>query len=187
VDFYKNYLALCNRAGKSPSAVALEMGLSKTTVTRWKNGGGVTDATAERIARYFNVRVEDVVGSEDKKTFSENLSYQISLHPFDEVDDIATKIGVTVETFNTWLAGEEYPDASEIEKLANHFGVLKEDLINPRPAEQEEHYYSEWMDTMTFDAMCKFKCLSPMQQRDIIRRMETYIIGKPISFPDMDK
>ena len=43
--FYENYLKLCEKAGKAPSAAALEMGLSKPTVNRWKKGGGATDAT----------------------------------------------------------------------------------------------------------------------------------------------
>ena len=36
------------------------MGLSKTTVNRWKNGGGVTDATALKIANYFGITVDEL-------------------------------------------------------------------------------------------------------------------------------
>lgn len=57
---YDNFLKLCNDISKTPSAAALDMGLSKTTVTRWKNGGGVTDATALKIANYFGITVEEL-------------------------------------------------------------------------------------------------------------------------------
>lgn len=57
---YDNFLDLCNSVGKSPSAVALEIGISKTSVNRWKNGGGVTDATALKIARYFGITVDEL-------------------------------------------------------------------------------------------------------------------------------
>lgn len=57
---YDNFLKLCNDIGKTPSAAALDMGLSKTTVNRWKNGGGVTDATALKIANYFGITVEEL-------------------------------------------------------------------------------------------------------------------------------
>lgn len=57
VEFYKKYIELCNKIGKSPSAVSIELGLSKSTVNRWKNGGSPTDATAAKIASYFDVTV----------------------------------------------------------------------------------------------------------------------------------
>jgi transcriptional regulator with XRE-family HTH domain len=62
VAFYEKYLELCAKAGKSPSCVALEISLSKTTVNRWKNGGGVTDATALKVANYFGVSPEWLKG-----------------------------------------------------------------------------------------------------------------------------
>lgn len=65
--FYENYLRLCEKAGKTPSAAALEMGLSKPTVNRWKNGGGATDATALKVASYFGVTVEELTGEEPKQ------------------------------------------------------------------------------------------------------------------------
>ncbi len=65
--FYENYLKLCERAGKTPSAAALEMGLSKPTVNRWKKGGGVTDATALKVASYFGVTIEELTGEEQKE------------------------------------------------------------------------------------------------------------------------
>ena len=55
MNFYDRYIELCNQAGKTPSAVAEEIGLSRTAVHRWKTGGGVTDATAAKVAKYFNV------------------------------------------------------------------------------------------------------------------------------------
>ena len=58
MNFYDNYISLCNRAGKSPSAVALEIGLTKPTVNRWKNGSFPTDATIRKVADYFGVQIE---------------------------------------------------------------------------------------------------------------------------------
>lgn len=66
--FYDMYLSLCNKAGKTPSGAALEMGLSKPTVNRWKNGGGATDATIKKVADYFNVPVSDLTGEGQKNS-----------------------------------------------------------------------------------------------------------------------
>lgn len=65
--FYDNYIKLCNNIGKSPSAVAIEIGISKPTVNRWKNGSHATDATLQKIANYFNVSVEELLGTEQQK------------------------------------------------------------------------------------------------------------------------
>lgn len=61
MTFYEKYLLLCQKKGKSPSGAALEIPLSKTTVNRWKNGGGITDANAMRVAAYFEITVEELM------------------------------------------------------------------------------------------------------------------------------
>lgn len=65
--FYDNYVRLCNSINKKPSAVALEVGISKSIVSRWKNGGGITDSTAQRIAEYFGVTVAELLGGNEQK------------------------------------------------------------------------------------------------------------------------
>ena len=65
--FFENYVRLCNSVGKTPSAVALEMGIAKPTVTRWKNGSTPNSATLYKVADYFGVSAEYLTGNEDQK------------------------------------------------------------------------------------------------------------------------
>ena len=68
MTFYLKYVAICTNNKITPSAAAQKMGISKTTVHRWKNGGGVTDANLQIIANYFGVAVDDLRGdSENEK------------------------------------------------------------------------------------------------------------------------
>ena len=67
MDFYENFVRLSNNAGKSPSKVAQEIGISKSIISRWKSGGGATDATVQRVAEYFGVSVDQLLGNEDAK------------------------------------------------------------------------------------------------------------------------
>lgn len=67
MSFYEKYLMLCDKNKKTPSGAALEMGLSKTTVNRWKNGGGITDATILKVASYFGIPKEELKGEEKKE------------------------------------------------------------------------------------------------------------------------
>lgn len=64
MSFYENFLRLCNQTGKSPSRVVLEVGGTKSAVTRWKNGGRPTDATARKIADHFGVSVSQLLDGE---------------------------------------------------------------------------------------------------------------------------
>lgn len=57
MSFYKKFVHLCVENNTTPSRAALDMGFSKSVITRWKAGGGVTDATANKIAAYFGVPV----------------------------------------------------------------------------------------------------------------------------------
>lgn len=66
--FYERYLELCQESGLTPSAAALEIGFSKTVVSRWKRGGGCTDATLKKVADYFNVSLEWLKGETNDKT-----------------------------------------------------------------------------------------------------------------------
>ena len=67
MNFYQRYIELCNEIGKSPSAVAIEIGLSKTAVHKWKNGGFPTDSTAAKVASYFNVTADSMMNLEEEK------------------------------------------------------------------------------------------------------------------------
>lgn len=67
MTFYQKYVALCTNSKITPSAAAQKMGISKTTVHRWKNGGGVTDANLQIIANYFGVSVDDLIGDDSVK------------------------------------------------------------------------------------------------------------------------
>lgn len=67
MSFYSNFLSLCNSVEKTPSKAVLEIGLKKSAVTRWKNGGSPTDATAQRIADYFGISVAELTAEEQTK------------------------------------------------------------------------------------------------------------------------
>lgn len=71
--FYENFVSLCNSIHKSPTATIVAIGLERSSVTRWKNGGSPSDATVRRIADYFGVSVAELLAdkTEDSKTAAE--------------------------------------------------------------------------------------------------------------------
>ena len=107
MTFYQKYVALCTNSKITPSAAAQKMGISKTTVHRWKNGGGVTDANLQIIANYFGVPVDDLIGDDsapkEKPTaqgggLTEKQKYAIELIKSTSDDDLDKLI----EMFKIW-------------------------------------------------------------------------------------
>jgi transcriptional regulator with XRE-family HTH domain len=78
MPFYENYIFLCNKVGKSPSSVAVEIGLAKPAVTRWKNGGQPTDSTVAKLATYFGVTTDYLLGKENKKAPTDSGERQVN-------------------------------------------------------------------------------------------------------------
>lgn len=56
--------------GISPSRAAIEAGLSKSTVTKWKTTPNAepTGAALKKISDYFGISIADLLGEETEKT-----------------------------------------------------------------------------------------------------------------------
>ena len=66
--FYDAFKLLCEKKGVSPKRAVTEMGLSNSLATKWKNTGAIPKGeTLAKIADYFGVSVEYLLGTETKK------------------------------------------------------------------------------------------------------------------------
>lgn len=75
--FFQNFLRLCNSVNKKPSSVARDLGIAKSTVSRWKEGSAPHPATLQKLADYFNVPVETLTAGQKEKApgqMAEDLS-----------------------------------------------------------------------------------------------------------------
>lgn len=70
---HANFIRLCTEAGKTPTKVAEEAGVSKSLISRWKSGGGLTDRTALKLSNQLGVPVTALTEAGD-------LSYGFPLH-----------------------------------------------------------------------------------------------------------
>lgn len=60
--FYDRYQQLCKVVGKTPSRVAIEAGISKGTVSTWKNLGRTPQtAQLQKLADYFDVSIDQLL------------------------------------------------------------------------------------------------------------------------------
>lgn len=86
MTFYQKYVAICTNSKITPSAAAQKMGISKTTVHRWKNGGGVTDANLQIIANYFGVPVDDLRGDTENEKKPTAQGDGLKLNSYEDID-----------------------------------------------------------------------------------------------------
>lgn len=69
--FFPRFHALCRSYGTSPNAVAKALGIPSGSVTAWKNGSIPRSATLQKLADYFGVTVDSLLGTEP--SFSEEM------------------------------------------------------------------------------------------------------------------
>lgn len=67
--FYDRFKQLCDQKAVSCNKAALEMGLSNATPTKWKKTGATPSGdTLDKIAAYFGVSTDYLLGKEKKNT-----------------------------------------------------------------------------------------------------------------------
>ena len=83
--FYDRFKQLCAKKGVSCNKAALEIGLSNATPTKWKKTGATpVGETLDRIAIYFGVTTDYLLGKETEKAPTTNGERRLDI--LDEVD-----------------------------------------------------------------------------------------------------
>lgn len=67
--FYDKFVQICKSRGISPSRAAIEAGLSKSTVTKWKTTPDAepTGAALKKITEYFGITIAELLSEETEK------------------------------------------------------------------------------------------------------------------------
>lgn len=65
--FYDKYAQLCKQRGISNSAAAVEAGLSRSLVTKWKTNKVETPSpeVLEKLSAYFGIPISELLGEEE--------------------------------------------------------------------------------------------------------------------------
>lgn len=71
-----------------------------------------------------------------QKIFTRNLNRYVSESGKTQ-KEIAQAIKVSPQTFNTWTKGIALPRMAKIQALADYFHILKSDLIDDKPPNQD--------------------------------------------------
>lgn len=112
MNFYSIFLQLCNEAKKTPSKVVTEIGVSKSSVTRWKSGSFPSDATVQKIANYFNVPTASLTKGQREFDVYDNIIPMPTMTTVPLLGTIACGTPITaVENIEDYVAKPESIDA----------------------------------------------------------------------------
>ena len=86
--FYENFAFYCTKIGKSESAVAKDVGITSKSVTGWKNGALPRNSTLKKLADYFGVTVDELMGTKKEPAGQGGLTEDMK-----EILEYAQKMG----------------------------------------------------------------------------------------------
>ena len=66
--FYDHLKKLCDERGTTPTAVAKAIGISTSMTANWKKGGNPRGDTVQKLAEYFQVSTDCLLGLEAKES-----------------------------------------------------------------------------------------------------------------------
>ena len=124
--FYDRFTDLCKSHGKSPAAVAKEIGLSNSSTTTWKQGSTPKGDTLRKLANYFGVSVDYLLNggskinpiSPSRRIFSVMNEKKIPLEKMSQLT------GISVETIRSFALGEKVENGRDcLNELAKRLDV----------------------------------------------------------------
>ena len=65
--FWETFVSLCNNKGISPNAVGKVLGISSGSISWWKKGKIPHDSTIQKLANYFGVSGDYLLGKTEQK------------------------------------------------------------------------------------------------------------------------
>lgn len=86
--FWENFVTQCEKLEKSPTTVVEELGFKRPAVTSWKNGALPQVKNRKKIADYFGITVEELMGTKKEPAGEGELTKDMK-----EILEYAQKMG----------------------------------------------------------------------------------------------
>lgn len=116
--FFDRYSLLCKNSCKTPTGVAVSLGVSRATVNYWKKGNTPKREILLKIADYFNVSVDYLLEKTDIKEKKESTAINI--------DNLDSNF---IETLNRLAPDLLKSEHKNIIKIAGRDGSYEERVL----------------------------------------------------------
>lgn len=139
MQFYENYVRLCNRVGKAPTTVAEETGISRATASRWSRGMAPSYPNLMKIADYFGISVGELVGATPETAQNIAAHYNVSVDlllsnkPVEEKPEKEDGLVVALEALRDYpghralLSATKNMTEEQVMKMASFLDSVRED------------------------------------------------------------
>lgn len=124
--FYDRFMELCRERGKSPASVTREIGLNNSSSTAWKRGATPKGETLQKLANYFCVSVDYLLGVGQRiSPISPSRRVFLLLHNKKwSLEKLSTETGLPIETLRKFALGNKVENGREcLEKVAAALNV----------------------------------------------------------------
>ena len=135
LSFWDKFYRLCVSHNTTPNAVRVQLGLSNSVTTNWKNGAMPKHSIVQRIADMFHVptsyfysETEDPVLKDQAQRFWRNLCVHC-YHGGTSPSEVAKRVGASDEAVESWKTGS-LPGYDEVKAIAEHLGISISDLYS---------------------------------------------------------
>lgn len=108
---------------------------------------------------------------QQKKIFSQNLNYYISINGKLQ-NEVAKDLGINASTLNMWCNGNSFPGIGKIQRLADYFKIGKSDLLDEKLDSDPVIDARILADVETMEMIKKFYSLS-VDDRNAINQIIT--------------
>ena len=75
--FFDNFDKYCKKFGKTNSEVTKAIGLDPSSCTGWRNGSVPRNSTLKKLADYFGITVEELMGTKKEPAGMDGLDKQM--------------------------------------------------------------------------------------------------------------
>ncbi len=149
--FYDRFIELCKQRGKSPAAVTKELGLNNSSSTAWKRGSTPKSETLQKLANYFGVSVDYLLGvRQGLSPISPGRRVLSMMHDKEwSLLKLSTEAKLPIEILHKFAIGDRVEDGRDcLEKIAGALHANPAYLMGWTGHEDDETAYLDITEEM---------------------------------------
>lgn len=153
MNFYSRLLSLCQSNDIKITSLLTELGLSKGNLTNWKKGTIPNGDVLIKIAQYFKVSVDYLLGQTEHKyktTSLDNLD-NLSIDYPNELIEVPIEFSITEDKMKEFFLSPQKFNAilDELKKIVSDSGLS----ISPSPTQEQRDEFTELLEDCSSSEM----------------------------------
>ena len=149
--FWEKFIRLCNEKNTKPNNVAKALGIPSGSVTDWKNGRTPRSTTVQKLADYFGVTADYLLGkasstesTADVETVIQRTKLLLKEKGLKQ-KYLFDQLGTSRMLFQYWKTGVSTPSDDMLGKIADVLDTTPEYLLGKTDRKSKPHISEEYL------------------------------------------